>query len=531
MLALIDRFGYGREKLFPIMKSQFETPISLNYANEVTTIAKGAGIVLVGTVFFVGALYLFNIYIARVLGPGNYGLYSIGWAIFNILSIFALVGMDNGMVRFVSLYKGENNLSKVKGTILFGLFVVILISIIISILIILLADKIAVSIFQKGDLSIVFQLFGISLPFFTVMTVFTSSFQGLKHMRYFVSVKNIIEPMIRFVAVTLLFIAGLKLEGALIAHLSAYILSAYLGYIFLKKIFPLFRTSIKATFEPKKLLAFSIPLLFVSFLQTGLIRSDKLLLGYFRSSEEVGIYTAAFQTAMLILMILQSFNTIFAPIISDLYNRSERIKLEFLFKAVTKWVFTLSLPLSFMFFFFSDEILMVFGEEFLLGSTCLKILAISHLINTATGSVGYLLIMSGHQNIEFFNNLGTLLLEIVLCSIYIPKHGILGAAIATGISFSLVNILKLAEVYLILKIHPYRIDFLKPMIAGLIALITLFLVNAFSIQTNQVYLVPLVKIVFFAVFYCVGLYLLRISEEDKIILKHLISRVRLRKEK
>ena len=49
---------------------------------ETLTIARGAGIVFVGTLLGSGLRYLFQIAIARTMGPESFGVFSLGFTIF-----------------------------------------------------------------------------------------------------------------------------------------------------------------------------------------------------------------------------------------------------------------------------------------------------------------------------------------------------------------------------------------------------------------------------------------------------------------
>ena len=46
--------------------------------------------------------YIFSIVMARFLGAQMLGIYSLGNAVTRIAEIFALMGLDNGVLRFVS---------------------------------------------------------------------------------------------------------------------------------------------------------------------------------------------------------------------------------------------------------------------------------------------------------------------------------------------------------------------------------------------------------------------------------------------
>jgi len=85
----------------------------------------------------------------------------------------------------------------------------------------------------------------------------------------------------------------------------------------------------------------------------------------------------------------------------------------------------------------------LFGDEFIVAGNLLVIMAIGQFINVATGSVGYLLNMSGHERdfrrVTFFSGPLTVILSFIL----IDQYGVLGAAIATAVGLSLQNILAL----------------------------------------------------------------------------------------
>ena len=86
------------------------------YLNEsLRKIAKGAGIVFIGTGIGMFFAYLGMMIVARFLGPTDFGLISLASAIATIVSSVVLVGMPAGVVRYVSFYKGRNDERRIKG--------------------------------------------------------------------------------------------------------------------------------------------------------------------------------------------------------------------------------------------------------------------------------------------------------------------------------------------------------------------------------------------------------------------------------
>ena len=70
-------------------------------------VAKGAGIVFIGTAVGMLLAYISMLIIARFLGPEDYGLISLASAVTTIASTVVLVGMPEGIVRFVSFIREE----------------------------------------------------------------------------------------------------------------------------------------------------------------------------------------------------------------------------------------------------------------------------------------------------------------------------------------------------------------------------------------------------------------------------------------
>jgi O-antigen/teichoic acid export membrane protein len=128
---------------------------------------------------------------------------------------------------------------------------------------------------------------------------------------------------------------------------------------------------------------------------------------------------------------------------------------------------------------FGKDILSVWGEQYKTAAVCLTLICCAQLVNCAVGSVGYVIMMTGKTIINLINNLAIVLLIIALNYLLIPRYGILGAAASLALALSIINVVRLIEVYLLLRIHPYRIDFYKPLLAGVSAVMASLVLNYF----------------------------------------------------
>ncbi len=501
-------------------KNEFQIP-----DRETVTIAKGAGIVFVGTLAGSGLRYLFQIIMARSLGPQLFGVFFLGFVVFRLAGTIAEMGLPSGVVRYVALFQAKGDKRRIKGIIVLALILALLSSLVVASLLVSLSRTLALNLFHQIELVDVLRLFAIAIPFTTLTTIMVFSTQGFKIMKYMVIVREIFEPSSRVLLVSIFFLLGWKLYGAVFAYSFVAVQGTILGYHCLKRTFPqITREELQPIYETKKLLNFSWPLLFVQFFSLTNLWIDTVMLGYFRTSQEVGIYSAAQRTAFLGALLIFSFNTIFAPVISDLYANRRFCELSNYFKAVAKWTFTFNFPLFLIMIFFAESILNIFGSEFVPGATSLIILSIGWLVLSSTGSVSQIITMSGRSKLSLINASSVLVINILLNSLLIPQYGVTGAALATAISVGFGGTIALLEVSVILRIHPYRLNFFKPLIAGCMSFGILFILERYMLRnSNFIFFIALVLI--FILVYSYMLFLFGIDEEDRIILERLKRRL------
>jgi O-antigen/teichoic acid export membrane protein len=497
-------------------------------SEEFIVIAKGAGIVLVGTAIGTGMRLLFRAFIGRYLGPSLLGLFLIGLGLFRILERVACLGLQHGVVRYVSLYLGEGDKKRLKGIIILGLGISSACGICVGIVLFFGSSFIANNIYNDSELVNVLRAFAIAIPFSAISIILLFSTQGFQVMQYKVYVKELIEPVSRILIFSFLYFLGWELFGALIAFVLSVVIGTFMAFLYLKKVFPsFFSKKMSRIFETKELLHFSWPLFFVGFFYLSILWMNTLLIGYFLFPDDVGVFGAAHSLAMLGLLVVNAFVSIFAPVISDLSNRKQYEKLKSLFKGITKWILTLSLPIFILMIYYAEDIIrLTYGEKFIQGASVLVILSIALLINSFIGSSGLLTAMSGKPKIELVNLGIVLFINAILSVMLIPRYGIQGAAYATLGAFILLNLLRIIEVGMLFHMHPFRRDLFKPFLAGGLSFLFLFLL------VNHLPLSLTPTATFFGgslVFMCIyGLIILSLGlgEEDKMVIEKIKGKIK-----
>jgi O-antigen/teichoic acid export membrane protein len=488
-------------------------------------VAQNAAYGFGGSVFGLVLKVLASIVITRSLGPEAFGIYVLATAILAFAQIIALFGMENSLVRFVSKYRALGDTPRLRGAIVWGIGVASALGVIASALLLWLSSYLGERVFDKPLLSSILRIVALSLPFSTLGHMLNALLQGVKLIKYKVLVEQIWVPVFRFLAAVSAVAMGQELVGIAWAYVVADIMGVFLSSHFVFNLIPEVRGIRRFKLERREMTLFSLPILFSMILNAIINQADVLIMGHYLPASSVGIYGIAQRFVPLIAIPLGVFNSVFAPNISDLASRGKKEELEHQFKVVAKWIFTISLPIFAFLALFPKQILSVFGQGFVDGWQPMIVLGIGQMINAGTGSVGFMLMMTGRPLANLFNT-GLLCVTSILLNLYlIPRHAIMGAAFAGAFSIGMVQILRLSEVWYFLGMHPYRRDFFKPALSCALASLVVALVASTGRESSQLLMVLPVWFSVFLIAYVGILWSLRLSPEDSLVVNGLRNRL------
>ncbi|EFW90159.1 polysaccharide biosynthesis protein [Haladaptatus paucihalophilus DX253] len=433
-------------------------------------IAKFASIAFVGGIVGRGLRYAINVVIAQGLGTDALGLFAFGMVVMKAGSIPARLGLDTAVQKFIPIYRNDEETSKVSGTALLGLVTPLVIGSGLSLL--LYFNRAAISAFTGNRFGSAIQLFIVGIPLFSTMMVASNATKGLKETKYFVYTRDIGQSSVAF----LLVAVGAFVLNDLRLTILGYVVS--LGVGVLLAVFFLLRRGVisldvRPQFEFTEIFLVSMPLTVALVTQYLVSWTDILMLGFFVSPARVGWYQAAYQTSMLLLVVLQAASSIFPSLAADLYHNGKKDRLEMVYTVVTKWVsFFTVLGLIFL-ATYAGPVLQIFGTSTESARLALVILAFGQTTAAMVGPSGYLLIMSGYEKLQMINSVAVCAMNIGLNFLLIRQFGIVGAAAATSSSIATLNVLRLVEVRYLLGIQPYSRRFWKGVIAILVSTIVL----------------------------------------------------------
>ncbi len=394
-----------------------------------------------------GLGFLNTVVFARILGAGGVGEYFLAIAVINIAALFAGFGMQGAMMRFIPSYIENNELSKLKGVVLFVLKFCFLLSIVLTFLIILLSKFIAINLYNSPGLFGILPLVALVLPIYVLNEIIGGVLRGHKDTLKALLPSSLISPFFRLSIFLLLSLDGMSTLHAVFAFIAGEVIAFILSAVFLfNKLAKTKPSNVRD--EYRKILNVASTMIFTTISVFLFTQADLMVVGMYTSAEDVGVYGVVARLVTLIAFSLGAFSAIIPPIISSVHTAGDHEELERVVRESTRWILTIAMPIILIFLFEGKYILTIaYGDIFVKGFMALIILSVGQLINAGSGLVGYLLQMTGNHmafmKITFFWGVTNIILNFLL----IPKFGILGAAVSTAFCLSMVNIVSIYVVY------------------------------------------------------------------------------------
>ncbi|MFW6038432.1 MAG: flippase [Candidatus Saliniplasma sp.] len=387
-----------------------------------------------GVYFIVSIIGIISgILFPRLLGPDQWGLWSITIGLVWLLAPLAQVAMSTTLTTYISKYKG--NKEKVSSYVNSAYFVAILSGFIVSITLILLSDYLASSVFQDDRLKI-FLLLAAGIIFFDQLNIINRDYyRGYKDFKRYNIFKLIPSLSILVLTLSLLMIYSYRAIYLVISHVSIASLFCILVLIYMfrkEETFKLFKLPKKNV--TKKVLKFGVPLIFTMTFMTIMKSMDRVIIGYFLETSDVGVYSVAAGIPLMIGSMFAPISTVLLPTFSERESKGESSEL--ILKEVFSFLLFISIPLIIFIILFSQDILLiVFGEEYVLGAMVLSLTSIEIFLFSGERLLGASVVAS-ERTTRYALGMGiSAISNISMNIILIPIWGIEGAAIATVLSF------------------------------------------------------------------------------------------------
>ncbi|MCG6960957.1 MAG: flippase [Ignavibacteriaceae bacterium] len=372
--------------------------------------------------------FIVTIYIVRYLGPKDFGLYSYVISFSWLFGAFSTLGLEAIAVREIVKYPDKQE--EINGTV----FTLRLLGGIIAIVLI------ASTVFITGEefyTSILILIASVSFIFqsFSVIEYFFRAIVKAKYNAYALSTSVICSSLLKI----LLILIKAPLIYFIIAFSFEYFVLA-IGYLLVYKRNKLSVFNWKFSKHlSKSLLKDSWPLMLSGIVVMIYMRIDQIMIKNMINDEAVGYYAASVRLCEAWYFIPVTLcNSIF-PAIVNAKNVSEQFynnRLQKLYDLLAWLAIGISIPVT----IFSRQIISIlYGTEYINSAPVLTIYIWAGVAVFLGVASSQYLINENLTKLAFVRNLIGMIVNVILNFLLIPGYGIIGAAIATLISYTLLS--------------------------------------------------------------------------------------------
>ena len=509
------------------------------FNNSLRLLAKSSVIVFIAILLSKLLSYSYRIIIARHMGPEMYGVFSLAFIIVGWIIAFSSLGLADGVLRYISLYRGEKQVEKIRYIFRKSIWISFALGLFFGVVLFLSAEFISINLFQSEELAIFLRCFSILIPVSLVLNIYLEAIRAYEKIGWYVFIYNVLQNAIKVIFLIVLILLALESEAIIFSYILGIISMLIVAYLICK--YKLSEIFIKEKLNQnvkkeilKDLFSYSWPLLFFGIIANIFYNIDSFSVGYFKTVKEVGFYNAAVPIAILLRMAQELFAQLFFPMIIKEYAQKKFEVIKQLSQQIGKWIFIINLPVLILMVLFPGTIInILFGAEYLVAENALRFLAGGAFIYSLFMISNNLIIMMGKSKIILMDIIIACIVNLALNFILVPmpkiifienELGINGAAIATLLSLILLNLLFMIQARKYLRIIPLKRKIVRVFLVSLIPTALLLLMK------SQIDVTNIINVGLLGVFFILSYFLLIflsgcLDKNDMLIIKSIKKKI------
>lgn len=363
-----------------------------------------------------------GIWVARYLGPENFGYLNYAQSFIIILSIFTMLGFDNIVVREITKDL-HNNQTIVSTTITLK---------IIASIVFCLMFFISFKAFSNDEIEISLIGILIFIPIIQSFNIIDFYFQSRVLSKYVVIANSI----------ALIFSSSFKIYFILGSYdLIYFAIPLLLEVVFISIGYIYFYKSIEKSFKYKfnlslafKILKSSIPLMSSGLVMVLYTRIDQIMIQNIMDSKDVGLYAAAIRICEILMFLPLVVTSSLFPALINAKKIDKKIYYERLQKLYDFMVISSLIVAIFVSISSNTIVAFLYGEAYSSASIILQIYVWGGIFTALLVSSGKWLVNENLVMHALYRNVLGLVSNVILNLLLIKKYGIEGAAYASVIS-------------------------------------------------------------------------------------------------
>jgi O-antigen/teichoic acid export membrane protein len=443
-----------------------EANLSRQAAADVSTIARGAAAQALGQISARSILFFFTIAAANLLGVAGFGLYRKISQVLGVAGQLGLAGFQFAALRFISRARATQDHGGVRGAVRTALGGATFAAIVVSVVLLIGADVLAgyFSDSPEGasEFARLIRVGVLYVPAVALMQVLRYCTQAYKTMVPSVVTGDVVQPLVRAIVGVMVLLAGFGVAGAVTSLVFSMTVGAGVGAWYCLRMFTDAERAAPPRAEPAAMVRFALPQAGSSLLSIRALGLGVLMLGVLGTDRDVALFAVALALQGPGELALSGMIDIWAPVVSDLHSRGDLDRLDSLYKTITRWVATFSLPVYAALIIESDLFVKFFGSDYPDAAIIVAILAVGNIFHAVMGPAVFVLSMTGRPGINLVISSSAVLVYLVAGIAVVPEHGIAGMAVIDSVVTVLMNSVRVIVARSAVGIQPFGRSLLKP---------------------------------------------------------------------
>jgi O-antigen/teichoic acid export membrane protein len=398
--------------------------------------------IALGTAFTLCVGLPLQIYVARVLGAADLGIFSLLEALTNWIAGLLSFGVAPTVVRFIPQHLEKDEFQAIERMLRRGAIVLAVASVAGYVAILALIPLASPWWPELSRYAGVTAVMGLLTPLGLFLFFFQQGLRGFQEIRYLVIGSSLLQLTAKAVLTVALLAAGFGLFGyaaAVVASTAFAVLYMYVGLR--NKIAGLPRgTEPPSKAQTVAWRSYARTMYGSSLLGLTAVRLDRFVLGFLFGPSPVGVWSVVTQLYVLPNVILNMFIMAAVPMFSAAQARNDGAERQHIFHLVTDWSVRAGLPLILFFLIFGDLLLRMYGPDFAASGTyALWLLTGAQFANLVFGPLGYMLNMTGYEKLVLRFSAAQAMLTLAGFVILVPLFGLNGTAVTVAAAIVFLN--------------------------------------------------------------------------------------------
>ncbi|MBI0583764.1 MAG: flippase [Methanomassiliicoccus sp.] len=369
--------------------------------------------------------------ITKTLGSNDYGLWIQVLVTISLLSSVAILGQNTTLLRFLKAGDDKKRLSVEYFTVL---YIVSLAGVVLAVAMLAFSVPLAELIFSDKEHSLLLVAAAMIVPFTAFTGITSAYFRGTGQIKTYAAI-NIFHAFGEAALILLFVIGGMGILGAVVGALIASFVSFIIGFIIVVRQVGVSRPDRAVVGRNMK---FGFPLAPNNIIQWVITSSDRYLIAVILGLSLAGIYSAAYGIGAVIFLFVAPIQMILYPTLARFYDEGRVDMVKEYTRRSFRYYMIITMPAVVGISALSAPILVAMTTpEFAPGALVIPLVAVAGLFSGMFRFVENVphLVRKTHLNLITFGVPAAA--DVILVITLTPFMGIVGAALATTISYAL----------------------------------------------------------------------------------------------